>query len=214
MQIGFVIATIAMFALTSLVPESPYWHEAIIMIILGLGMGVALPVINLAVQNEFEQNELGAATSSSQLFRSLGSTIGTAVFGAVLTSGIVSHLGNIQQSAYIQTLKQNPLASKIGDFSDANTILNLNMPDTKKVITNSAVANFAQIPLPVRTQVQDKFNSQQSDFTDTVTHAFSDGLKNIFYIASGLIVAATIAVFALKEKQLRSAKPEETPGEE
>jgi EmrB/QacA subfamily drug resistance transporter len=214
MQIGFVVATIAMFFLSTLTPESGYAYEAIIMVILGLGMGVAMPVINLAVQNEFEQAELGAATSSSQLFRSLGSTIGTAIFGAMLTTGIVAHLGNIQDSAYIQTLKKSPSASKIGNFSDANTILNLNMPDTKAVITDAAQKSFQTIPEPAREAVATKFTSQQAEFASTVTHAFSASLGRIFVIAASFMILATVGVFALKERTLRTAKPGETPGVE
>lgn len=214
MQVGFSVATVAMFMLSTLTPESGYGYEAIIMVVLGLGMGVAMPVINLAVQNEFAMHELGAATSSSQLFRSLGSTIGTAVFGAMLTAGILAHLGNIQDSAYVQTLKQNPQASKVGSFDDPNTILNLNMPDLKKQISDAAAKNFAQIPEPKRDVIAQTFTKQQQAFSSTVTHAFSTSLRRIFYVAAGLMVVSTIAVFAIKERPLRMAKPEETPGEE
>ncbi len=212
MQIGFILATVSMFMLSTLTPESGYLYEAIIMVVLGLGLGVAMPVMNLAVQNEFEMHELGAATSSSQLFRSLGSTIGTAVFGAMLTAGIIAHLGNIQQSAYVQTLKQNPAASKIGDFNDSNTILNLNMPDVKKEVSGSADKAFAELPAVTRTQATKAFTAEQNDFSSTVTHAFSSSLQHIFYVAFGLMVAATLAVFAIKERVLRSANPGETPG--
>lgn len=213
MQVGFVCATIAMFLLSTLTPESSYGTEAMIMVLLGLGMGVAMPVINLAVQNEFAMNELGAATSSSQLFRSLGSTIGTAVFGAMLTAGIISHLGNIQQDAYVQTLKKNPAASKVGDFNDPNTILNLNMPDIKGQVSDAAQKNFAKLPEPTRSVVAHDFKKDQDQFASTVTHAFSASLQQIFYVASGLMITATVAVFAVKERPLRMAKPDETPGE-
>jgi len=159
-------------------------------------------------------HELGAATSSSQLFRSLGSTIGTAVFGAMLTAGIIAHLGNIQQSAYVQTLKHSPAAAKIGDFNDSNTILNLNMPDIKKEVTSSAGKAFAQLPEQTRTEATKSFTAEQDDFSSTVTHAFSGSLQRIFYVASGLMVAATLAVFAVKERVLRTASPSETPGDE
>jgi EmrB/QacA subfamily drug resistance transporter len=214
MQIGFILATVAMFFLSTLTPESGYGYEAIIMVVLGLGMGVAMPVINLAVQNEFEMHELGAATSSSQLFRSLGSTIGTAVFGAMLTAGIIAHLNNVQHGAYVQTLKQNPAAAKIGDFNDANTILNLNMPDIKKEVSTSATKAFEHIPDPMRTEVANTFTKNQNDFSKTVTQAFSTSLQQIFYVASGLMVASTLAVFAIKERVLRTASPDETPGDE
>jgi hypothetical protein len=132
----------------------------------------------------------------------------------MLTAGIVAHLGNIQNSAYIQTIKQNPAASKIGDINDSNTILNLNMPDIKKVITSSANKVFAGLAEPVRTQAANSFAKAQSDFSSTVTHAFSGSLQRIFDVASGLMVVATLAVFAVKERVLRTASPGETPGEE
>lgn len=213
MQVGFVMATIAIALLSTLTPESGYLKEAIVMVFLGLGMGVAMPVINLAVQNEFEQKELGVATSSSQLFRSLGSTIGTAVFGALLTAGIISGLGNVQQDAYVQTLSRNPEASQIGKLDDANTLLTLNMPDVKNKITDAADRSIEALPQPVKEKAKEQFMADQNGFANKVTHAFSDSLRSIFLTATGLMVGATVLVFLIKERPLRSAKPDETPGE-
>ena len=213
MQVGFVMATIAIALLSTLTPESGYLKEAIVMVFLGLGMGVAMPVINLAVQNEFEQKELGVATSSSQLFRSLGSTIGTAVFGALLTAGIISGLGNVQQDAYVQTLSRNPEASQIGKLDDANTLLTLNMQDVKNKITDAADKSIEVLPQPVKEKAKAQFMADQNGFADKVTHAFSDSLRAIFLTATGLMIGATVLVFLIKERPLRSAKPDETPGE-
>lgn len=213
MQVGFVVATIAIALLSTLTPESSYLQEAITMVFLGLGMGVAMPVINLAVQNEFEQKELGVATSSSQLFRSLGSTIGTAVFGALLTAGIISGLGNVQQDAYIQSLSRNQEASQIGKLDDANTLLTLNMPDMKNKINDAADKSIEVLPEPVKEEAKKQFIANQDGFADKVTHAFSDSLRTIFLVATGLMVAATVLVFMVKERPLRSAKASETPGE-
>ncbi|MNH58471.1 Multidrug resistance protein 3 [compost metagenome] len=213
MQIGFVVATIAIALLSTLTPESSYLQEAITMVFLGLGMGVAMPVINLAVQNEFEQKDLGVATSSSQLFRSLGSTIGTAVFGALLTAGIISGLGNVQQDAYVQTLSHNPEASQIGKLDDANTLLTLNMPDVKSKITDAADKGIDTLPEPAQEKAKEQFVADQDGFADKVTHAFSDSLRTIFLVATGLMIAATILVFMIKERPLRSATAGETPGE-
>ena len=213
LQIGFSMATVAMAFLSTLTPESGYTYEAIIMVVLGLGMGVAMPVINLAVQNEFTQAELGAATSSSQLFRSLGSTIGTAVFGALLTTGIVAQLSNIQQDTYLQSLRSNPSAQQIGDLTDVNTLLTLNMPDVKQQITRSAQQQFDTLQPTEQTQAADVFTRQQEKFASNVTHAFSDSLRSIFITASILMACATTLVFFIKEKPLAAAKPQETPGE-
>lgn len=213
MQIGFSVATISILFLTALTPESSYMYEAIVMVFLGIGMGVAMPIINLAVQNEFTQADLGAATSSSQLFRSLGSTIGVAIFGAILTAGVVSGLGDMSHNTYIQTLSKNPSASKIGSFDDSNTLLTLNMPDIKKKINNQADLAFAKLPEPMRSQANKQFKTEQDKFASIVTHAYSDSMHSIFIVAAALMASATLIVFAIKEMPLRATKPLETPGE-
>jgi EmrB/QacA subfamily drug resistance transporter len=213
LQIGFTVATGAMILLSTLTPESSYLYEAIIMVVLGLGMGIAMPVLNLAVQNEFSQAELGIATSSNQLFRSLGSTIGTAVFGAMLTAGILSHVDEIRDTAYIQSVSQNEAVSKIGKIDDPNTLLTLNMPDIKNQITNGANAQFTALPQPAQDEARSTFKANQSEFASKVTHAFSESLRTIFIVASFLIGTAAILVFTLKERKLNTASPEDTPGE-
>lgn len=212
MQVGIVLATAMVALLATLTPESDYLYEAIIMGFLGAGLGVVMPVMNLAVQNEFKQHELGAATSSSQLFRSLGSTIGVAVFGAMLTAGLTSGLAGVQNSAYIKTLEQNPAASQIGDLNDSNTLLNLNMPDTKNTITSGFEAGVSKLPEPIKDKVTDDFKTNQDAFGSKVTHAFSDSLQHIFIVSSILMLVATVLVFLLKEKPLKASSPDKTPG--
>jgi EmrB/QacA subfamily drug resistance transporter len=212
MQVGFLLATVSMFFLSTLTASSSYGYEALIMVFAGLGMGVAMPTLNLAVQNEFEQHDLGIATSSNQLFRSLGSTIGTAAFGALLTAGIVTGIANIQSTPYVQAISQSSDVSKIGSLSDSSTILNLNMPDIKGKITDAAESSFAKLPTPVAKVASTQFHKNQDEFSTTVTHAFADSLHQIFLVATFLVAGATVLVFLLKERPLRSGKPQEAPG--
>lgn len=212
MQVGIVLATAMIALLTTLTPESGYLYEAVIMVFLGAGLGVVMPVMNLAVQNEFEQHELGAATSSSQLFRSLGSTIGVAVFGAVLTSGLTAGLANIQSDAYLQSLRQSPEVSKIGNLEDSNTLLNLNMPETKSKITDGFEQSTAQLPEPVREKTASQFDTNQEAYSSKITHAFSDSLQRIFIVSSVLMLLAAVLVFMIREKPLQAADPETAPG--
>jgi len=213
LQVGFVVATIGMILMTTLSPEVGYGYEAFIMVLLGLGMGVGMPVLNLAIQNEFEQKDLGVATSSNQLFRSLGSTIGTAVFGAMLTAGIITNIPEIKDTAYVSSLSQSAEVAKIGSLDDANTLLTLNMPDVKKQITDGAKSGFAELPQPVAEKAEATFTKNQEEFSGKVTHAFSDSLRHIFVVASVLMVISTILAFSLKERKLKQASPDQTPGE-
>jgi hypothetical protein len=54
------------------------------MIVAGTGMGLLQPVYTVAVQNVAPRKQMGAATASTAFFRSIGSTMGVAVFGSVL----------------------------------------------------------------------------------------------------------------------------------
>lgn len=212
MQGGIVLATLMILLLSTLTPSTPYIFEAIIMVFLGAGLGVVMPVMNLAVQNEFEQHELGVATSSNQLFRSLGSTIGVAVFGAVLTAGMTAGLTNINQDKYVQMLGKSEAASKIGDLDDTNTLLNLNMPDTKQKVTDGFAEGVASLPEPIKQKATDEFKQNQTEYATKITHAFSDSLSRIFITSTILMIVATVLVFMLREKPLAKARPEDAPG--
>lgn len=65
---------------------------AIWMVVLGLGIGSFLQVMTVAVQNAVDRKDLGTATSVVVFFRSVGSAIGAALFGAVLTARLTYHL--------------------------------------------------------------------------------------------------------------------------
>lgn len=213
MQVGIVLATITVSLLATLTPESTYAYEAIIMTFLGFGLGLVMPILNLVVQSEFKQSDLGVATSSVQLFRGLGSTIGIAVFGSLLTSGLTANLANIQNNAYLKTLQSSPAAQQIGDFDDPNTLLTLNTSDVKQKITSTFNDSTQNLPEPVANKENADFKKDQSDYESIITHAFSNSLRAIFITSGILMAAAAVLVFAIKERELAADSPTTTPGE-
>lgn len=106
---GLAMSTLSMFLLSFLTAATPFWFEAIIIFAMGAGMGASMPIINLAIQNEFPQHEQGVAASMSQLFRGVGSTIGTALLGTLLANKLDDLLGkhtfNMQTVLDPQTIK-------------------------------------------------------------------------------------------------------------
>jgi hypothetical protein len=62
------------------------------MVLVGLGLGALLQTYMLVVQNATTREELGVATSITQLSRSMGATVGTAVFGTVMTGGLAREI--------------------------------------------------------------------------------------------------------------------------
>lgn len=203
---GFTIATVSMLALMSLEPDSLYWQEAIIMVFAGLGLGMGMPILNLAVQNEFEQKDLGAATASVQLFRGLGSTVGTAVMSGLLTAGILSSFGDVNQSPYLQQLKQSPAAAAVIDGEvTADKLLMINSRSTE--INDQAASGLSKAKLPpiVQDQQLALLEANQTEYSTKLIQGFTDSLHQIFLISGILMAAATVVVLQVKERPLRSA---------
>jgi hypothetical protein len=66
------------------------------MVLLGVGIGFTMQTLVLATQNEVPFRDLGVATSSVSFFRSMGGSIGVALFGALFNSGLASRLNGVQ----------------------------------------------------------------------------------------------------------------------
>jgi EmrB/QacA subfamily drug resistance transporter len=84
--IGTALMTLGMVLLSGLHAHTSLWVLWGDMLVLGVGIGCALQVLILAVQNAVGYEDLGTATAASTFMRSMGGTFGTAIFGAVLTS--------------------------------------------------------------------------------------------------------------------------------
>jgi len=67
-------------------------YSTLVLVPLGVGLGLVMPVMTVAVQNAVDRRDLGAATASVGFFRSLGGTAGVALFGAVLTWDVTRRL--------------------------------------------------------------------------------------------------------------------------
>ena len=81
---GAVLATAGMALLARLGASGTATTILWCLVVCGFGFGAAQPVYALVVQNAAPRAQLGAATATSQFFRSIGSTIGVAVFGTLL----------------------------------------------------------------------------------------------------------------------------------
>jgi EmrB/QacA subfamily drug resistance transporter len=89
---GTALVTVGMLLLSTLNLDTPLLHMQAYMAILGLGLGMVMQVLVLAVQNVVEFRLIGVATSSATLFRSIGGSVGVAAFGAVFSNGLRTRL--------------------------------------------------------------------------------------------------------------------------
>jgi len=89
---GSVVMTFGVYLLTTLDVDSTQRTVALYLMVTGLGLGPLMPSATLSVQSTVEKRLLGVATSATQFIRSLGSTVGTAVIGSLVTSGYADYL--------------------------------------------------------------------------------------------------------------------------
>ncbi|MER6652536.1 MFS transporter [[Kitasatospora] papulosa] len=72
--------------------DTEYWHIAIFMFVMGLGIGMMMQNLVLATQNQVAPSDLGAASSVVTFFRSLGGAIGVSALGAVLGNRVTHYV--------------------------------------------------------------------------------------------------------------------------
>jgi EmrB/QacA subfamily drug resistance transporter len=90
--LGGALGTAGMVLLGLLDARSSYTVQSVAMAVLGLGVGLALPVLVLAVQNSVSPGDIGAATSANNYLRQIGGSVGAAVFGTIFSSRFAHQL--------------------------------------------------------------------------------------------------------------------------
>jgi len=111
-------------------------HIYVSMAIVGMGMGLALTALIIALQSNMPRNQLGIVTSSAIFFRNIGGSVGTAVMGMLLTTSLSQAFLSIPDS--------------ISHYKDelAKLAANINLalePSTRIAIEATVLEYFRQI---------------------------------------------------------------------
>ena len=80
---GAIGMTLGLYLLSRLDTDTGFWEASAYMAVLGLGIGLGMQVLTIAVQNTVDYADLGVATSGVTFLRSIGSSFGAAIFGTV-----------------------------------------------------------------------------------------------------------------------------------
>ncbi|WP_369383387.1 MFS transporter [Streptomyces sp. cg36] len=90
--LGSAVSAVGMWLLSRLATDTPRLTYSIWMAVLGIGIGLVMPVLILAVQNAADPADLGTATSANNYFRQIGGSVGAAVFGTLFTNRLAHSL--------------------------------------------------------------------------------------------------------------------------
>jgi len=174
---GVTLATIGMGLMALMDQDTTNFQIVRNMVIAGLGLGIMQPIYTLVVQNMAPASQRGAATASTQFFRSIGSTVGVAAFGSVMLT--------IFHQDFERNIPRGTPAIALAPFK--NPLL---------VVQYRARLEEAFGHYPGGTQLLHRL-------MDNVRSALVHGLHAIFVVGSLLMVIGVIINFFLREVPLR-----------
>lgn len=179
---GFAIASIGMFLLSRMTATTGDGQISLNMIVTGLGIGVMMSLFTIVVQNAFPFRQLGQVTAGLTFFRSIGSTIGVAVMGSIMTNSF--------QSALQSNLPQK-LANIIPPSQQNPQIL------LDPTVLSALQHHFAQLG------PQGLVLFQQ--FFEAVKVSLATGIDNVFLLGVIVMLLGLVTVFFLREIPLRKS---------
>lgn len=90
---GASLLLVGVVPMTHLAGIQHLYLLCLLLLVVGVGLGPNQSLFNLATQNAVSPRDIGVATSSNQFFRQIGSTVGVAVAGALLTTRLAAYGG-------------------------------------------------------------------------------------------------------------------------
>lgn len=182
--VGLILMCGGLIAASFLHAEIAVWQVVVNMIVFGFGLGTCFPIFTLTVQNSVPHRLLGVATSSAQLFRQMGGTMGVAIFGSVM-NGLMGR--KLQGMAAVTKELPAELQDEIGDLTNP------------QVLMDHEQLEHIRVSLPE--QVQNVF----TQWIGALQEALSDALNGVFLTGAVVMLFAIVLTTFLKELKLRTS---------
>jgi hypothetical protein len=196
--IGTALLTVAFFLMLTVDVDTGYPLLDLYFVMIGLGLGLCMQTLLIAVQNTVPAKDMGVATSSATFFRQLGGTLGVAVFLSLLFNSLPDKIQSAFQSAAVNPAFLSAVQTAAQD------------PNSPSHATALALVQ-AQTDPAAAASVTDAFNSDSSflgTLDPAIARPFQEGYvasTQLVYIIGGIImVVAFLLVLTMKELPLRT----------
>ncbi len=184
--LGFLITVIGLYLLAQMGVDTSNRTVIINMVITGLGMGLPMAIFTIVVQNAYPLSRLGEVTAGLQFFRSVGGTIGLAIFGTILN--------NQFRSTFLEELPK-PLKALVAGREEA-------LGNPQALVSPEAKEKLSEGFALLGQKGEELFGM----FMRTLKSALSAAISDLFLLALALTVLGLFVVFFLKEVPLRSTQ--------
>ena len=176
---------VGIFLLSRMDAETSTVRALLSTAVMGFGIGNIMPVTTVAVQNAVTYEFIGVITSTSIFFRTIGGALGLAVLGAVISNRFTGALlGRVPEG--------------LGRFYDTADLVALGRNP------QALVSPQAQTDLLAALQAQGpEAEAMFEPLLTALRGALADSLGAAFFVTLGVVVAALVVTFFLKEIPLR-----------
>ncbi|MGX7825709.1 MDR family MFS transporter [Actinokineospora sp. 24-640] len=173
--VGLALTTASLLLFSTIGVDTPLLTTMGVMVMIGVGLGLCMQTLILAIQNDVPPGDMGVATSSATFFRSIGGTMGTATFLSILFTVVGGRIEAAMSAArtdpaFLAALQRDPGFAGQGGAIDLNNTAFLTEID----------------PVLAR----------------PILTGFADALSTVFLVGGVVMVVAFVAVWFLKEVPL------------
>jgi EmrB/QacA subfamily drug resistance transporter len=189
---GLAVAVLGLFLLGQVGPETQYPTLVRDTFILGLGLGLVMPLFTLIAQNAVDLSQIGVVTALSQFARSIGGTLGAAVFGWLLVTRFTAALADTMPDSVRAEVPPAVLA----DLANPLAVLN-------PLAAEVTAARFA----PLSAAGQPTYHL----VTEAVRVALAGALHDTFLAGAAILAVALGCTLFLREVPLQRARRFDAP---
>lgn len=196
--VGVSIMASGMFLLSRVSADTTQAYALIAAVIMGFGLGTSFPLFTIAVQNGVPQQYLGVATSSTQFFRSVGGSIGLALFGSYMVRQFKDGMQDNLPTEAFETVPPQ-LLNQI--TSNPNALLN---SEGSESLLNAFSAS-GESGVALGEQV-----------FGAIRESLAGAIGDVFFMAFIFVVIAVLATTLIREVPLRKrgGPPQSPPSSE
>ncbi len=188
--VGSALMLVSLLLFTRIGADTALWQIMLIMVLMGLGLGGNMQPVITAVQNAVSPREIGVSTSSVTFFRSMGGTLGAAVFLSILFSIVA---GKIKDAV--------TAAAKTPEYVAAAQA----HPDQLKQLSSGGSAALNDTSFISRLD---------SVLAHPFKVGFSDAMSVVFLVAAAVMLVGLVVIWFLPELPLRSKSASQARAEE
>ena len=187
--IGIAIMTGGIVLTSRMTPETSFGQAVASIMVTGLGLGMTFPSFTIAVQNASPAGQLGAVTSATQFYRSIGGALGLAVLGSLMANRFAAGLRDSLPPALRQALPQDQLAR---------------MEENPQALVNPEALEALRVGFAERGPQGEAI---LAELIATLQETLASAISSVFVVVAVALGIAFVVTIFLREVPLRGRGP-------